>query len=431
VLVNCPERLLASPNKPKPRLNPVSKQTRKPKVEAKPDSSQKENQAEVTKSSSLEDLIAAFNKHRGEIEWWLSSVRQAFESAAPKHIQKIIHSIRFRLKDEDRLLNKLQRQFDKGKIITVDNLFDQIEDLGALRIITLYRVDLPLVHEFIMKEQFWKILGKPDIYAWQPDDIAHYRKLGIEPTIKKVPYTSNHYIVGPASSTSGPKIRCEIQVRSIHLEGWGEVDHQLLYPDQEPGPVAREVLRVLHEAVTVADVLAHIAREAANYHEAHTSELSAARQLELNYKENESKFKKELQEAKNKIGELESQVDSEKRKRIAAEAKQHLDSADTLFSSSSSYKPMTTSAIGLHSGSAIPSYNSSTAWSGASVLGSGITCERCKSNNIISYETCSRCKRNLCNYCFESRENRFPVAGIINFSSVSFEKICVDCKNKT
>jgi hypothetical protein len=40
-------------------------------------------------------------------------------------------------------------------------------------------------------------------------------------------YTSVHYIIGSGSQTP---LTCEIQVRTLMEEVWGEVDHKINYP---------------------------------------------------------------------------------------------------------------------------------------------------------------------------------------------------------
>ena len=62
-------------------------------------------------------------------------------------------------------------------------------------------------------------------------------------------YTSVHYVVSSASRT---KITCEIQVRTLMEEVWGEVDHAINYPDPSELLSCREQLKVLARVTSSA-----------------------------------------------------------------------------------------------------------------------------------------------------------------------------------
>jgi len=55
-------------------------------------------------------------------------------------------------------------------------------------------------------------------------------------------YTSVHYVVESNSST---RATCEIQVRTLAEELWGEVDHTMNYPHESSVLSCREQIKVL------------------------------------------------------------------------------------------------------------------------------------------------------------------------------------------
>jgi putative GTP pyrophosphokinase len=55
-------------------------------------------------------------------------------------------------------------------------------------------------------------------------------------------YTSVHYIIKPNSTA---KITCEIQVRTLMEEVWGEVDHLINYPHKSQLISIREQIKTL------------------------------------------------------------------------------------------------------------------------------------------------------------------------------------------
>lgn len=150
---------------------------------------------------------------------------------------------------------------ERGIVVTCENFFEEFADLAGIRILTLYRWGFEPVHKFISENKWWDVLGIPDSYAVYPEDKQRFTEIGLKPQDRTdQPYTSIHYTVVPHGQGSP---RCEIQVRGLHLEGWGEVDHQLRYPDKNPGKLACDLLALLHQAAAVTDWLAHLAGKAA------------------------------------------------------------------------------------------------------------------------------------------------------------------------
>lgn len=70
--------------------------------------------------------------------------------------------------------------------------------------------------------------------------------MGLEVHVKDSFYTSVHYLVRPRPDS--PHC-CEIQVRTLFEEIWGEVDHTLNYPTPTDNIACREQLRVLTKVV--------------------------------------------------------------------------------------------------------------------------------------------------------------------------------------
>ena len=60
-------------------------------------------------------------------------------------------------------------------------------------------------------------------------------------------YTSVHYVV---EANQRQKITCEIQVRTLMDEVWGEVSHRVNYPMQSPSRSCRDQLKVLARVTT-------------------------------------------------------------------------------------------------------------------------------------------------------------------------------------
>jgi len=130
-------------------------------------------------------------------------------------------------------------------MITQKNLFSKINDLVGFRIIHLHttqfqKIDFALKN--IFDEQAWVLHEGPKARTWDDEYREYFRKIGT--AVNKSPnlYTSVHYIIKANSATP---LTCEIQVRTLMEEVWGEVDHTINYPHKSNSHSCREQIKVL------------------------------------------------------------------------------------------------------------------------------------------------------------------------------------------
>ena len=71
--------------------------------------------------------------------------------------------------------------------------------------------------------------------------------------VKETFYTSIHYVVKPREES---ELCCEVQVRTLFEEIWGEIDHRINYPHATEIMTCREQLRVLARLVGAGSRLA-------------------------------------------------------------------------------------------------------------------------------------------------------------------------------
>jgi len=172
-------------------------------------------------------------------------------SSSQKLQPPLIHSVKSRLKDPEHLRDKLKRKMleanEKNKKfnITTKNLFSKINDLAGFRIIHLHttqfqEIDIELKN--IFKEQGWVLHEGPIARTWDDEYREYFDKVGI--AVDKSPdlYTSVHYII---KANQDNPLTCEIQVRTLMEEVWGEVDHTINYPYKSGSHSCREQIKVL------------------------------------------------------------------------------------------------------------------------------------------------------------------------------------------
>ena len=99
----------------------------------------------------------------------------------------------------------------------------------------------------------WVLHEKPKAYTWDPEFRGLLEGYGFETLVKESHYTSIHYVVKPNENVA---ISCEIQVRTLFEEVWGEIDHVLNYPTPTESVACREQLLVLAKMVGAATRLA-------------------------------------------------------------------------------------------------------------------------------------------------------------------------------
>ncbi|MDO4753477.1 MAG: RelA/SpoT domain-containing protein [Bacillota bacterium] len=194
--------------------------------------------------------------NRNKLTYFRNQVKQFFEDEPTLKKEKVIHSIKDRLKDPDHLREKLIRKY-KEEVISKDTLFDKVHDLNGIRILHLHYGQFSTIHDAIMnkvhQEQDWKFVEQPKAYTWDPEIKEFFSNKGLEINFKESFYTSVHYVVTPNNTVNN--VKCEIQVRTLFEEIWGEIDHEINYPNKTNIIACREQLKVLARLVSTGSRL--------------------------------------------------------------------------------------------------------------------------------------------------------------------------------
>lgn len=202
----------------------------------------------------IDSLVDHFVSKRHLFEVLLKSVEASIANSYT--LRPSVHSIKSRIKDPEHLKDKLIRKFleaqqkNRAFTITSKNLFSKITDLIGFRIIHLHttqfqNIDIEL--KKIFNEQAWVLQEGPSARTWDDESRNYFRSIGI--AVNKSPnmYTSVHYIIKANSSLP---LTCEIQVRTLMEEVWGEVDHTINYPHKTESLPCREQIKALARATS-------------------------------------------------------------------------------------------------------------------------------------------------------------------------------------
>lgn len=209
---------------------------------------------------SIDSVVNFYKDNQHRLMQFQASV-EAFFSNHPHLNAKpfpIIHSIKTRLKDPNHLRDKITRKLNNGLAISKENLFREITDIVGLRVLHLYQDQFPIIHEEILKyiaEGDWVFVEEPRAMTWDPESQKMYDELKIITEVRPTFYTSVHCLIKPNNNNINP-ICCEIQVRTLFEEIWGEIDHSINYPKPTENIACREQLRVLSKLVSTGTRLA-------------------------------------------------------------------------------------------------------------------------------------------------------------------------------
>ncbi|CAE6846234.1 RelA/SpoT domain-containing protein [Xanthomonas arboricola pv. corylina] len=196
----------------------------------------------------MQELIELFKSNRNEFDVFASGIRQWFLGHDELVSKESVHSIRYRLKDLEHLRDKLTRKFADVDL-TNSEFFSRITDLAGVRILHLHQAQFNEIHSAITKkisQNDWVLAEPAKAFTWDPESQEFFAGHGLHVELRDTYYTSVHYLVKPRADSP---LCCEIQVRTLFEEIWGEVDHKLNYPNPTSNIASREQLRVLSKLV--------------------------------------------------------------------------------------------------------------------------------------------------------------------------------------
>lgn len=196
----------------------------------------------------IELMVAAYSARRTEF----AKLAKRVENDLVEHddLRPFIHSTKQREKDPLHLSDKLQRKAREaiaaGKAFALNekNVFDRVGDLAGVRLLHIYSDQIAKIHPTIvniLKFHKYRFREKPLVYIWDLEREEFLHKLGLKVIIRPKLYTSVHYVVEPHWA----KVACEIQVRTLAEELWGEVSHTINYPHETGSIACREQIAAL------------------------------------------------------------------------------------------------------------------------------------------------------------------------------------------
>lgn len=158
---------------------------------------------------SWETLMFLYNSALKEVQTKLEILNDEFV-----HVHKYnpIEYIKSRIKTPESIVKKLKRH---GLETSVDNMINHIKDIAGIRIVCSFTSDIYRIAEMIGKQNDLTVISVKD-YIKNP---------------KNSGYKSFHMLVSVPIFLSDSVVdtKVEIQIRTIAMDFWASLEHQLRY----------------------------------------------------------------------------------------------------------------------------------------------------------------------------------------------------------
>jgi putative GTP pyrophosphokinase len=202
----------------------------------------------------IQELVDHYLENQGTIRRFLLSIGSNISDAIvdPGPLSRHVHSVKWRMKDPSHLKVKLENKVAKALEehkpfdITKENVLTRINDLGGYRILHLHTQQMADLHRELLgllDQAQCELFEEPFANIWDEESRSFFEGIGIKTNVNGRLYSSVHYVVRPRSA--GKLVTCEIQVRTLADEIWGEIDHSINYPKQHKNLACREQIRAL------------------------------------------------------------------------------------------------------------------------------------------------------------------------------------------
>ena len=228
------------------------------------------SETDLTEANITWEELARIEKKYRKLEGTMRELGKTFIDEYLYDIETAgIHSYRYRTKEADHLLEKIirKRKENPEKFAHLDhtNYYKYITDLIGIRVFFLYREDWIHFHRYLtsrfendpnqyIRDRLQDFDEDPDHYyiAERPKaykragDSKIYTGQELEIITDGI-YRSLHYII----KYKGYYV--EIQGRTLFEEGWGEVDHDIVYKEAGDDEMLRDYSKLLNRLSGLAD----------------------------------------------------------------------------------------------------------------------------------------------------------------------------------
>lgn len=180
------------------------------------------------------------------------NLTQALELFLKENDIKVL-SVSYRVKDKDSFVEKIDRK-------KYEKPFNEIEDICGIRIICYYQSDVDKIAEIISKE--FEVLENQDKEELLKTDQFGYRSTHFIVKIKKGWLQAPNY-------RGLEDLKTEIQVRTVLMHAWAEIEHKLAYKKTAhiPKQFKRKLSRISAKLEEADEQFEELKKEITSYKE--------------------------------------------------------------------------------------------------------------------------------------------------------------------
>ena len=179
---------------------------------------------------TLEKLKRLMSYYRCAIMEIETKFRVLDEQFSLRHERNPIDTIKSRLKSPESILEKLNR---RGYPKTLSSVESNLTDIAGVRVICSFKDDIYMLADCLLKQDDVKLIAAKD-YIKNP---------------KPNGYRSLHLIVEtPIYLQDGKRqMKAEVQLRTIAMEFWANLEHKLRYKKNLPPEIAAATAKRLYD----------------------------------------------------------------------------------------------------------------------------------------------------------------------------------------
>jgi putative GTP pyrophosphokinase len=184
-----------------------------------------------------EGMVRVNHLYRSALKVAVTQMEILDEEFASLYDHSPIHHIEYRIKSMDSIIDKLKR---RGHAVTIDNIYAHITDVAGIRVICNYLDDIYYLRRLLTRFESFQVLRESD-YIKEPKP-SGYRSLHL---IVDVPFVISEGTL---------HLPVEIQLRTIAMDMWASLEHELRYKSQRTFTADDEArLRLCSEAISEID----------------------------------------------------------------------------------------------------------------------------------------------------------------------------------
>ena len=177
---------------------------------------------------AIDDISLLYNSAIRELSTRLQILSDDFDK---KHSYMPIHHVQSRLKTFDSIMEKADRYGIEDPMNNLDVIRREILDIAGIRVICNYEEDLGTMAHLLLSQEDIEMIKVKD-YCDKPKD-SGYRSLHV---VAAVPV----YLVN-----KGKMVPVEIQFRSIMMDAWASLEHELRYKNK--GELSQDIVDTLKD----------------------------------------------------------------------------------------------------------------------------------------------------------------------------------------